>query len=228
MRGWLIPAPHLKTNKKENLKEKENKMKIVKDIWKHGKLALAGLALAIGMIGFVLTGPEPAHAQPSGGGVGYYNPVLAVNSSTSLGTNSHFGPTTNGYWPSRVLGGDLVTNFTKVDVTAWKDVSIQVSGSADVSIGAVASQSVIFTIYRSLSGGSPTNAQGGGILWDTLGTITLPCTSSTSGPWTVVSNYCNAVSPIAGVTTLYIGKLDAGALTNGVSFTNYTVRVSGK
>lgn len=186
-----------------------------------------GVSTVVALVIIALTPPQVALAQPQ---PGYYTPgVIVVNSSSTTATNAHFGPNTNGIWPSRVQGGDLVTNFTKVDVSSFKDVSIQVSGSSDVSIGLVPSQSVIFTIYRSISGGSPTNGNGGGILWDTLGTITLPATLSTSGPWTVCSNYVSGSgNPIGGITTLYVGKLDAGALTNGVSFTNYTVRVSGK
>jgi hypothetical protein len=207
------------------MNEFKNKMKTAAV----GLVTTVLLAVGIGLGVMELSTPNIAAAQPVAGGAGYYTPLIVVNSKTAPGTNSHFGLTTNGYYPTRLQGVDIVTNFAaKADISMWKDVSIQFTGAADVSIGAVAGQTVVATIYRSVSGESATNQVGTGINFDTLGTITLPCTTSTAGPWTVISNYCNQVSPIAGVTTLYVGKIDATGLTNGVSFTNYSVRINGK
>lgn len=191
-------------------------------------LKVGTLAVCLGGLLFLVADhPNVAEAQQVIGG--FFNPLPVVNSKVAPGTNSHFGVTSNGYYPIAITGGDIVTNFAaKADVSGFRDISIQFSGQANVSVGAVASQTVIATVYRSITGGSSTNSTGTGLYFDTLGTITLAATSSTAGPWTVISNYCNNISPLAGVQTVYVGKLDATALTNGVSFTNYIVTIGGK
>lgn len=192
-------------------------------------LLVSMAVVAIGVITLLLLPADKAQAQPAAGGLGYYNPKIAINSSSTTATNAHFGVTTNGVWPVWVIGGDIVTNFTPVDVSQYKEVSIQLSGSANASTGAAAAQTVILTVYRSLGGPGQTNSVGTGLFYDTLGTITLTNIASSTGPWTVISNYTSGNgSPIAGAQTLYLGKLDCTGLTNGVFLTNYTVRVSGK
>lgn len=161
-------------------------------------------------------------------GVPVLNSAL-YNGAANTVTNAHFGVATNGIWPNSIIGGDIVTNFTAIAVPPTAThCSVQLTAGASASNGAVTGQTVVLTLYRSVSGGSPTNAVGTGLFFDTLGTVTLTATSSTSGPWTSCSNFLNQTSPLGDVSTIYIGKLDASTLTNAVSLTNYNVFVNFK
>ena len=187
-------------------------------------VTLAVLALvAVGLFEAIT---QDAQAQPSATAQ-YNSPTIVINSSGAPGTNTHFGVTTNGYYATWIAGGDLVTNFTpSIDLTGVKSMTVQLSGSSETSIGAVPSQTAILTMYRSVSGGAATNSTGTGLLFDTLGTLTLPMTINTTGPWTVCTNFSISAAPLIGPERIYFGKLDLSAMTNAVHFTNYTVRVN--
>lgn len=168
-------------------------------------------------------------------------PVKAViNSANSTSTNSHFGTTTNGIWPIGIVGGDILTNLTFVDVSAWKDVTIETSCALQAAAGLVPGQQVVWTIYKNVASGSPTNATGTGLILEKAGTITNAfAISAPAGSNSVSSLTLNGgnggltqlglAGQLGGVTALYIGICDASTVTNnGTWVTNFSVWVNGK
>lgn len=187
-----------------------------------------GVVLATVAAGLYFSQDTMAQSVPGGN---YYNPSIVVNSSSApgLSTNMNFGSATNGFYPSAILGGTVATNFgASVDVSAFKDVSIEFSGSTTLAAGAW-TNNVKLNIYKSVSGRTSTNVFGSNVLYDVFGTVTLSNMATTGvGPFVVVSNYTSALFPVAGVQRLYIGSIDCTGLTNSLYLTNYAVRLAGK
>lgn len=195
------------------------------------KVIVAGLTLLMVVGAFLLSSKHTAQAQSVQNGNGYYVPQFWVNSANALyGTNAHFGVTTNGSYPIGLLGTDIVTNFAAgpYDITGFKVITLQCTASASTNVGALTGQQVVFTLYKSVSGGLATNSFGSNILFDTYTTVTLPITSSTTGPWTVVTNFTDYLAPITGAFKVYIGKIDTTGMTNNSYLTNYSVRFAGE
>jgi hypothetical protein len=169
----------------------------------------------------------------------YYSPTPSINSSRSTVTNLIFGPTTNGIWPNAIVGGGIVTNLIRVDVSAFKEVTVECIGSPQVGVGAVTGQEVVWTLWKNIPGTAPTNAIGTGLPLELAGLVTNRFAASAAAGVPVASSITlqggNAGAPqtgqlgqLGGITTLYIGKCDATTLTNGTYYTNYSVWVQGK
>lgn len=142
----------------------------------------------------------------------YWGPNAAlINSSSTTNTAVNFPA-----WP--VLANGNITNFTKFDVGNSKFVSIQITCQ---TTNTTSTSNVVWTVYKSVSGGNPTNALGTSLRFTTLGTITNVLNGVT--PVTAIGDFSD--SQIAGSTTLYIGYVTTPS-NSGI--TNYTVYARGK
>lgn len=154
------------------------------------------------------------------------NSRLAVNGNATTNLVVNYPA-----FPTFIPTASGITNLVPIYLPSpWTTCAIQVTGQGT---NANSSGTVVWTVFKSVSGGSPTNAAGTGLLLDTVGYITN--TISGTAPATTVAVYsldAKAASAlqgsdlgIAGVTTLYIGAINAGATTG---YTNYTAYVSIK
>lgn len=214
------------------MKEFLNKLKTAALGFMGVSLMVVGIGLGI----FELSKPDVAHAQAV---AGYYGGTPTINSSRSTTTNLIFGPTTNGIWPNAIVGGGIVTNLIAVDVSSFKEVTVEVIGSPQIAVGGAVGQEVVWTLWKNIPGTSPTNAIGTSIPLELAGLITNRFAANAAAGVPVASSLTliggNAGAPqtgqaaqLGGMTTLYIGKADATTFTNATYYTNYSVWVKGK
>lgn len=169
-----------------------------------------------------------AQAQTVNGG-GYYTPARVINSANTTSTNTYWGPTTNSTgWPISVLGGLQVTNYTKVDSGPGKDTAFQFTSGVNTNVGVVTGQQVVWTIYRNVQGGSPTNNIGSNLNVEKLITVTNAFAASSSVPVTTCTNLSAANGLDGAITTFYVSQMDCSAMSNGVVVTNYSVWVNNQ
>lgn len=182
-------------------------------------IGLAGLFLAV--VAATTIGVNPQSAAP----------IIASTSTTV--TNAHpstINTSTTNPWPCYIIGGDIVTNMTMYQVPAGcKDTTFQLSCSPSGAVGANTGQQAALTIYRNVSGGTPTNGIGTAIHLEQCATLTAAFAANATAEKTVCTNLSSIAAGAGGaITTFYLGILDVSTMTNGVNLTNYSVYANSK
>lgn len=192
------------------------------------KTAITGVVTAVTLLATMFTSFGVLGQTVNGGG--YYTPARVINSASTTSTNTFWGPTTNSTgWPIAVLGGLVVTNYTKVDSGPGKDTAFQFTTTPNVAVGTTGGQQVVWTIYRNVQAGSPTNNIGSNLNIEKVCTVTNLYSSSTSTAAVTTCTNLGAANGLDGaITTFYIASLDASAMTNGILITNYSVWVNNQ
>lgn len=144
--------------------------------------------------------------------------VINSNASTNLVVNYPF-------FPTFASSSTSVTNLVAITLPyGWNQMAIQVQGQ---STNGTATSNVVWTVYKSVTGGSVTNAVGTGLLYDTLGYIT----NTLSGAATVAANVAvysvdqrtattsqSADTGLAGIPTIYLGVITVPAASGYTNF----------
>lgn len=158
--------------------------------------------------------------------------VATIDSTSTTNTVLNFPA-----WPNWIPGGTLVTNFVPISIPQTaKEVSLQFSCQ---STNTTTTSNVVWSIYRSTRGQTPTNAIGiaaGGLLldYDLLGYVTNFLNGvtrvSTVATYTTLARTTAATGQstdpgIAGVTTLYVAVVNVPTLSG---LTNYQAYVNVK
>lgn len=156
---------------------------------------------------------------------------ISGNSPIIDSTISTNGVLNYPYWPIKVQDATSVTNFVPVAIPyPYTQLALQFTCQGT---NTTTTSNVVWTVYKSVSGGSPTNAQGTSLKFDVLGYVTnflngvTPVTTTAVyGPAPkAVSTFQSADNGIAGVPVVYVGSV---ITTTIGAITNYQVYASPK
>jgi len=154
-----------------------------------------------------------------------FGPSPVINSSSTTNTVVNFP-----YWPQALVGNALTTNFTKIDVSNFREFALQFTCA---STNTTTTSNVTWVVCESIDGFAPTNAVGTSVNYEIISYVTNTLNGVT--PVTTVANYApqpksastwqSADNGVAGTPTIYVGWVNVPTLSG---LTNYTVRVFGK
>jgi hypothetical protein len=177
-------------------------------------LTVAMAALAISGIAATVIGPSPGSVPP------------LINSTSTTQTNCTFGTTTNGIWPNAIPPGVTVTNITPIQgEQAFKDLAFQWSSQNGAAFIPGGTNSVVtITFARNLSGGTPTNAIGTGLLLEFVN-WTPTFQTNTLQNYASCTNFSSANNLKGAIPNWFVYSITApgtnGTANAGSYLTNY-------
>ena len=156
--------------------------------------------------------------------------VLYGNARQVVNSNGNPTPTNVvafPFFPNQIGSTVSITNLVPIVLPyGYNQVAIQVTGTGTNS---AATSNVVWTVYKSVTGGSPTNAVGGNLLLDVVGYITNACGTTTVATYGVDGKAASTLQSsdigIGGLPYLYLGNIQVLTVSG---YTNYTAWVNIK